>query len=138
MDQFLLILHLLGLGASVAAAVGNTVVGARVAAAPQDAPVLGQLSPIFARVGQIGLALLWVTGPIMVWTKYEGGATLTTAFYIKFVGVVVLTGLVVLISLRIKRVAGGDLAAAKPLPVLGRFAGLTLLAVVIFAVIAFR
>ena len=138
MIEILLMLHLFGFAAGASASIGNFVVGNQIAAAPADARVLGRLPPILARVGQVGLALLWITGVLMVYTAHGGFGGLATAFWIKFVGVVVLTVLAVLIDLRIKAVGKGDLRAGAAIPMLGRIAGITLVLIVVFAVIAFR
>ena len=138
MNQVLLILHLLGFGAAAAAGIGNGVVGAQIAASPGDAPVFQRIHPILARIGQIGLALLWITGPILLWSKYDGGAGISPAFWLKLLGAVVITVLVVMIDLRIRKVQKSDMSAAAQLPLLGRIAGLTLLWILIFAVITFN
>ena len=43
-------------------------------------------------VGQIGLGLLWLTGLIMVWTRWGGPQNLPGTFWMKFGLVVLLTG----------------------------------------------
>ena len=137
MNQILFILHLLGFGAAAAAAIGNTIVGAQIAAAPGDAPVFQRIPPVLARVGQIGLAFLWVTGLLLLWTKHGGGADLSPTFWLKCLGAVVVTALVVIIDLRMRKVQKGDMSAAAQLPLLGRIGGITLILIVIFAVYTF-
>lgn len=138
MNEVLLILHFLGFGAGMAASVGNFTVMQLIQKAPGDAPVLAKVPPVLARVGQVGLAVLWVTGIILIWSIWGGPAFLHWAFWVKLACVVLLTAVIVFLDLTIKKVRSGDTAAAAQLPVFGRIAGGLLLLVVVFAVIAFH
>ena len=137
-NDILLILHLLGFGAGFAASVGNFTIMQLIQASPGDAPILTKVPPRLARVGQVGLAVLWVTGLIMVWSIYGGPQLLNWAFWVKIACVVALTGVAIFLDLTLRRVRAGDTAAAVNLPVFGRIAGILLLLVVIFAVLAFH
>lgn len=138
MNEILLILHFFGLGAGFASSIGNFTVMQLIQASPGDAPVLGKVPPVLARVGQVGLGLLWVTGLIMVWSRYGGPGNLDWAFWLKIVCVILLTGLAIFLDLTVRRVRAGDMAAAAQLPLFGRIGAGLLVLIVIFAVIAFH
>ena len=138
MTEILLMLHLFGFGAVVAAAAGNTVIMQLTASSPADAPVLGKVPPRLARVGQVGLAVLWITGPIMIWTVYDGPGGLPWAFWVKFVLVIAVTAIVAMQAVLLRRIRAGDETARAQMPLYGRIGGGILALVVIFAVIAFK
>jgi uncharacterized membrane protein len=122
----------------MAAAVGNFTILQLVSASPADAPVLGKVPPRLARAGQVGLAVLWITGPIMLWLLPGGPAAWPWAFWVKLLCVILLTADVIMLDLLLRRIQAGDEAARARLPVYGRISGALLALVVIFAVIAFR
>lgn len=138
MNEILLILHFFGFGAGVAASVGNFTIMQLIQASPGDAPVLGKVPPALARVGQVGLALLWITGVIMVWSVWGGPGNLDWAFWVKLVCVVLLTGMAIYLDMTIRKVRAGDAAAAARLPLFGWIAAGLLVLIVVFAVIAFN
>lgn len=137
MNQILLILHLFGFGAAIGASIGNFTIIRLITASPGDAPVLGKVPPMLARVGQGGLGLLWLTGLIMVWSVFGGPQNLPGTFWIKFVCVLIVTAGVILLGLTLKRVQAGDAAARARLPLLGAITTGFLVLVVIFAVFTF-
>ena len=137
MNKILLMLHFFGLAAGFSASIGNLAVMRLVAASPADAPVLGKVPPILVRVGEVGLALVWLTGLIMGWSRRGGPANLPWEFWVKLLLVIGVTAGVIMVDLTLKRVRSGDQAAAARLPVSGGGAGALLVLVVIFAVLAF-
>jgi hypothetical protein len=137
MNEILLILHLFGFGAAVSSSIGNGVVLMLLNASPGDAPVLGKVPPRLARTGQIGLGLLWLTGLIMVWSKWGGPEKLPTLFWWKLVFVIGVTTMVVVLGLTLKQIQAGNRALAARLPVYGGITAGLLVLVVIFAVFAF-
>jgi hypothetical protein len=71
--QILLILHFLGLAMGFSTNFASFVMLGLIAkAAPQERAVLGRFPPIMSRVGEIGLALLWATGLLLVWAQWGG------------------------------------------------------------------
>jgi hypothetical protein len=138
MNDILFMLHLFGFGAAFAAAVGNFTILRLTMASPADAPVLGKVPPRLARVGQIGLGVLWVTGPIMIWSKYNGFGDLNWAFWVKLACVIAITVVAVMLGMMVRRVQAGDAAARAQLPLYGRISGALLGLIVIFAVLAFH
>jgi hypothetical protein len=139
-NEILLILHFIGLGAGSAASIGNFAVMLTVnKSPPQDAPVLTRIQPYLTKSGDTGLALLWITGIIMVFTRWRGIGNLPTAFWWKLLFVIVLTVMVGLIHMTLGKVKRDrDMAAAARLPLFGRIASLSLILIIIFAVIAFN
>ena len=137
MNQILIMLHFFGLGAGFAASIGNFTVLQLVRASPGDAPTLGKVTARLTRVGQTGLATLWLTGLLLVWTKYGGPAGVPGLFWAKLACVVVVTAGVVMLDLTLKRVRNGDAAAAARLPLFGATTSAFLVLTVIFAVLAF-
>jgi hypothetical protein len=138
LNDLLLILHLFGLMLGFSASVANLVVGSLIAAAePSERPVLGRVPPKMSHVASTGLVLMWVTGVIMLLTKWDGGAGLPWPFHAKLTAVVLLTLAVGYGHSLQAKVNRGDTAAAAKLPNAGKV--ITLLAVlsVIFAVMTF-
>jgi hypothetical protein len=138
MNAILIMLHLFGLAAAFASSIGNLVVMRLVAASPADAPVLGRVPQMLARVGQTGLALLWLTGLIMVWSIKGGPGELPWEFWVKLLLVIGVTVGVVLTDLTLKQVRAGNQEAAQRLPIYGGATGIMLILVVVFAVLAFH
>ena len=138
-NELLLILHFLGLGAGMASSVGNFSLMVTIAKGPpQDAPILARVQPLLSRAGDIGLALLWISGLIMVFTRFGGFGNLPMAFWWKLLFVVVLTAVVGVVHALVARLNRGDQTVRARLPILGRIAAGVLLVVIILAVVAFN
>lgn len=137
--DLLLIGHFLGLAMGFAAGFGNMVMMGLIAKAKAaDAVVLSRFPPAIARVSNIGLVLLWITGVILVLIRWNGLASLSVMFWIKMVAVVALTGLAIVMHRLMGRARKGDIRAARQMPLLGRLAGVSALMALIFAVLAFH
>jgi hypothetical protein len=130
-------LHMFGLAAGFTSGIGNFVVLQLVRASPADAPIYGKVTARLARVGQIGLGLLWLTGLTMVWSVYGGPQNLPGLFWVKFVSVLVVTAGVVMLDLTLKEVRNGNMAAAARLPLFGAITSGFLALVVIVSVLTF-
>ena len=141
MNTILLILHLLGFGAAFAASLANNVLMIVAAkASPEDATGLRRFPPVMIRSADIGLVLLWITGPILLWTKYDGAeglAALPWSFEAKIICVVLLTLTLGMIHMTLGKMKRGDMSVAARLPVYGKVGLGLLLLVVIFAAITF-
>jgi hypothetical protein len=137
MNEIWLILHLFGFGAAVTASIANGVILVLLRASPGDAPVLTKVTPRLARVGQIGLGLLWLTGLIMVWSIFGGPQNLPQVFWWKFACVVAVTVLVFLMGQIVKQMQAGNRAGMARLPIYGSATAVLLVLTVIFAVFAF-
>ena len=80
-NQLLLVLHFIGLGMGLSVSFGNIVVlGLIGSAGPSEKPVLARFPPAISKVGQIGLALLWITGATMAYTKWNGIGSMPWTF----------------------------------------------------------
>ena len=91
LNQVLLFLHFVGLALGFSVSFANMVMGGLLSrAAPADRAVLSRFPPIMSRLGKIGLALLWVTGGVLVYTKWGGFAAFPWQFYVKLAAVVLL------------------------------------------------
>ena len=134
----LLWVHLLSLGLGGTAAFGISVVGSKMpTAAPEARPTLLKIMHDLSTVGRIGIGLLIVTGPLMIWLKYGGFDGMNTWFWIKMVLVLLLLATVTYSGILFKRVQAGDQAAAKLSPRVGRVSMLTFVAIIFSAAFAF-
>ncbi len=138
LNEVLLILHFVGLAMGLAVPFSSIVMQGLVAkAAPLEQPVLMRFSPAMSRVGDIGLALLLVTGVTLVFTKYGGFAIMPWQFHVKLAAVALLVALVGYIHVLMGKARKGDAAAAARIPIVGRFTFLLALTAVVFAVLTF-
>ena len=81
-----MVLHFLGLALGLSTGFANMVMAGLIAkAAPQDKAVLGRFPPAMAKVGAIGLALLWISGISIVMTRYGSFAILPRPFIVKLI-----------------------------------------------------
>ena len=116
---------------------GKALVSVVARAAPPEKAVLGRFPPIIGRIGTIGLALLWVTGAILVYTRWAGFAALPWQFHAKLAAVVLLTATVTYIHRLERLVNQGDAAAAVRIETAGKVATSSAIIAVIFAVLTF-
>ena len=73
MNPFLLFLHFFGLMLGAAGGLASGLLMRRAAGMPpEQARTIRGLGPMLAHVSAFGLVLLWVTGLIMVWSKWNG------------------------------------------------------------------
>jgi hypothetical protein len=137
-NQALLVLHFIGLGMGLSVSFGNIVaLGLITSAAPPDKRVLARFPPAISKVGQAGLALLWITGATMAYTKWSGIGSMPWTFHVKLTAVVLLTLVVVYITRLEARIHRGDAAAAAQIQTIGKVASLCALTAIIFAVLTF-
>ena len=138
MNNIILFLHFFGLMLGAAGGFGGAIVARRAVALPtEQAPVLRAVGPVMARVAHVGVALLWITGLILVWSKWNGLGSLPTMFWVKFVFVLILTAASIGVEMTYAEMRRGNIAAASRLPRLGPVAGIGALLSVLFATIAF-
>ena len=139
MNEALLFLHFVGLMLGAAGGFASAIVMRRALALPADeAKVLRGLGPILAKVSATGVAVLWATGLILVWSKWGGIESLPDMFWVKAIFIVSLTVMTALIHLTYAEIRKGNPAAAARLPRLGPMAGVSALLAVLFAVLAFN
>src|SRR5205085_1816990 len=89
MNQVLLFFHLLGLVVALGPGLANgAIMMTARSASPEAAATLRSLPPLLARISGVGLGLLIITGPILLFTKYAGHPPAPTPFGIKMVFVI--------------------------------------------------
>jgi hypothetical protein len=139
MNQLLLFLHFFGLLLGAGPGTAQSLIARRAErVTPEEARTLRSLGPMLANISAVGIVILWITGPIMVWTVYGGFANLPSAFWIKFVFVVLLTLIAIYTQVTFAEIRRGNVAAAERFKWLGPSAGISALLAVLFAVIAFQ
>ena len=137
-DQFLVIVHFLGLAMGLSTGFANMVMAGLIAKAPpNEKGVLARFPPAMSKIGSIGLTLLWISGISIVMTRYGGFAILPRTFIIKLAAVVVLTLGVIYINILMPRAQKGDMAAAARIQTIGKLTGPLAIIAIIFAVITF-
>lgn len=138
LDQFLLVVHFLGMALGLSTGFANMVMAGLIAKAPpSEKSVLARFPPAMSRVGAIGLVMLWASGIAIVLTRYGGFAVLPRPFLVKLAAVVLLTLVVIYIHVLQRRVTQGDASAVTRIQTLGKISGPLALVAVIFAVITF-
>jgi CubicO group peptidase (beta-lactamase class C family) len=139
LNQLLLVLHFLGLALGFSASIANIAMAGLIAAAPPpEKPVLGRFPPIMSRVGSYGLLLLWITGAILVYTRWGGFGALPWQFHAKLTAVVLLTGTVGYLHSLQRRIQQGDAGAMARVQTAGMLTPILALAAVVFAVLTFN
>lgn len=137
-NQTLLFLHFLGLAMGFSVSLANMTMSGLIArAAPPEKAVLGRFPPLMSRFGTIGLAILWITGVILVYTRWGGFSTLPWEFYVKVGAVVLLTVTTATIHRWERRLGDGELSALPRIETLGKIATVLALVALVFAVLTF-
>lgn len=132
-------IHLVSLSLGGAATFGIPVVGTMMPGATAETrPTLFKVAHGLSNISRVGLALLIITGPLMVWLKFGGTAGFNNWFWAKMVFVVLLLITVIYAGINAGRAEKGDMAAAKRAPMIGMTAMVLLLAVVFCAVFTFN
>ena len=138
MNQALLVLHLLGMAMGLSVSFANIVMaGIGAKATPDERKILLRFPGAMIRVGDNGLTLLITTGPILLFTKYQGFAGMPWTFHVKLTAVVVLLGAVGFIHANMRKMVAGDQAAMARVKMVGPIALLSALTAVVFAVLTF-
>jgi hypothetical protein len=138
MKDVLLILHFFGLMLGAAGGIGSGIVMAYGRSLPEDkAGVVRGVGPILARTATVGVVLMLLTGPGMLFGTYSIDA-MPVAFWIKMAFVATLTIVTISIEVIHGRVKAGNPKAAQLLPRLGPVAGISALLAVVFAALTFH
>lgn len=138
MLAFLLFLHFVGLMLGAAGGMASGILMRRAAGMPpEQAQVVRGQGPLLANVAAAGVALLWITGLIMVFSYWSVDA-LNWAFWVKQVFVVILTLSTMAIHLTYAEMRRtGNMALGQRLAKLGPVSGASAVLAVLFASIAF-
>ncbi|MDP3993009.1 MAG: hypothetical protein Q8Q05_02250 [bacterium] len=126
LDQFVLLLHLLGAGVLIGVAVFSVVLSI---SKPVDQSRLQSIA-LIRRFGTYSVGLLIITGVYLAWQHYGGWPTIPR-FWIKM-GLIVLDGILaqVIIKQKINRAMNGDTASANGLPLWTSISALVILLIV--------
>lgn len=137
--NFLLWSHFIGVGMGMGGGIALSQVGPRLIAAPSDErQLLWSLEVCFSRIGAGGLAILLVTGPLMLWLKFGGPGGLTWWFSAKMVLVLIALIGVCLHEWAGRRFRNGDIAAVPLMFFGGRLAGIGIVLAMLCAVVTFN
>lgn len=139
MIKTLLAFHFLGLALGLSVPFANIVLGSIAAnATPEEKKAYAKFPPRMARVGDVGLALLWISGLSMVFVKFGGFGSLPWTFHVKLTAVVVLTlGVGYIHSQMRKAFTDFDHAALAKIQKMGKVTLLAALVALVFAVVTF-
>lgn len=138
MNDFILFLHFFGLMLGAAGGLGSGVIMRRALAMPADeAKVVRGLGPLLSNVAHTGVALLWVTGLILVWSKWDGFGSLPQLFWVKAIFILSLTAVAIFVHMTYAEIRKGNVAVASRLPKLGPMGGVSAILAVLFAVYTF-
>jgi hypothetical protein len=139
MDDVILFLHFFGLMLGSAGGMASGILMRKAMSMPADqAQTIRGLGPLLANVAAVGLVLLWVTGLILVWSKYNGFGSFTWVFWVKIVFVLTLTASAVATHMTYAEIKKGNRAVAARLPKLGPASGLSAILAVLFAAFTFQ
>lgn len=137
--DFILWLHLFGLMLGAAGGMGSAILMRIALKRPAaEAAVLRSAGPALGRVALGGLALMWLTGLALIAIKYGGFSGVPLLFWVKIAFVLSLTFAAIALELTYGEIKRGNAAAAQRLPLFGPWAGLSSIAAVLFAVLAFH
>ncbi|HEV2515093.1 MAG TPA: hypothetical protein VGV07_07575 [Devosia sp.] len=127
----LLVAHLVGLMLVAAAFLPLLGMMGQGGAAPQT-------NRLLTRFGHYGIIVLLLSGPLLIWVRYGGFDGISHWFWAKLAFVALLAAGVVLSAVSARRMRAGDAAATARVR-LGRIIAVTsLVAIVVFAVLAFN
>ena len=96
-----------------------------------------KLERAFSAIASAGVALLLVSGPLLVWLKYGGFEAMPPWFWVKMVLVVIAVAGVATHEIAARRFKAGRTDAYRWMAISGRTAGIGMVLVVLCAVLAF-
>lgn len=136
--NILIWLHIVGFGLGMAGGVAMSQVGPRLAAAaPDQRGAWWPMAKAFSGMSGLGVAILLVTGPLVLWLKYSWGAGLGLPFMIKM-GLLVLALIAFGVGKRgLGRLKRGDEGGARLMAMAGPLTGVLMLLVALAAVFTF-
>ncbi|WP_346910316.1 hypothetical protein [uncultured Roseibium sp.] len=139
MITLLKLLHILAFTAGVGGGLANLLVLRAAMAADADAAkILRGIMPRIATMSFHAVILLWITGPLLLWLAYSGGAGLAPLFHLKMLSVVLLTVVSVTGRITISRIKAGKPARFAPhMPKIAMLGSLFGVSTIVLAVLAF-
>ncbi len=118
---------------------GNMIMAGIIAkATPEERRALMKFPPAIARVGDVGLVLLWLTGLTLVFVKWGGFGNMPGLFHAKLTAVVLMTLLIGFVHSQAKGIAAGDAAAIGRVEIAGKSIFLLAVTAVVLAVWTFN
>jgi len=131
-------LHLTALALGGAAAFGIPTVGSRIpGASAESRPLLFGAVNTLSNLGKVAMAVLLITGPLMVWLRFGGTGGLSYWFWVKMALIVVMLVAIILAGKAHEKAAAGDLSALSRANLMGAAAGGSMVLVVLAAVLTF-
>lgn len=107
-------------------------------ATAETRPTLFQIGAALSRNGMIALALLLVTGPLLVWLKYGGLGGVSVWFWVKMALILVQVAAIAVAGRARRRIQAGDMSAAPTLTMASNVSIGAFILVILSAVIAFN
>lgn len=134
----LLFLHLLGVVLGVGAGLAMSRISPLGAQANDDQKnVLFQAGKLLFGYRHMGLGILWITGPLLVWLKYGTLSGLSHWFWLKMVLVLVLSAAIGMGSKAHRQLREGDASVTPKLKIIGQVGTWSALGVIFSAAFAF-
>ncbi|HTJ58386.1 MAG TPA: hypothetical protein VL418_12565 [Devosiaceae bacterium] len=114
LNDILLWLHFLGLAAGGGALIAAGILARLVPTSPPEQRAgLMKFGGVISSVGRGGLAILIVTGPLMLWLKWGGRTPSDAWFGIKMIFVLLVVIGVVMSGIGLRRMRNGDASAVR-------------------------
>lgn len=131
--------HIVAFVAGGSNSVVGPVIGARLAAATPEQRIgyFGVMNRL-AQVGKVAMAVLLVSGPLILFLKYGGFGGASIWFWVKMALIVVMLTAIIYGGVQFKKAQGGDAAAGKKAEAAHKITGLAFLGVLLAAVLAFN
>lgn len=139
MTRLWLILHVIGLVMAFAATFADLVITRLMGSATaEEATVLSRVMPRMLRLSSWGLVLLFLTGPMLIYSKYDGAwGALPWLFWLKMLAIAVLIVVYGFLHMNMAKARKGDETAGSRVRFYGQLSSVTALLVVVLAVLAF-
>ena len=125
----------MGLGGGIAL---SQIIPRLVAAPPAEREALDTLQAVMSRVTVAGLVLLLITGPLLLWLRFGSFALMPVWFWIKMLFVATLVIGVFTNKWAARRFGAGESRYVSLMVIGGRFAGVSAVLAMLFAVMAFN
>ena len=131
--------HILAFVAGGSNSVVGPVIAARLPSATPDAragyfSVMNQM----AQVGKVAMAVLLISGPLILWLKYGGFGGAPIWFWVKMALVALMLGTIIYGGINSKKAQAGDIEAGKRAGVAHKITGMAFAGVLLSAVFAFN
>jgi hypothetical protein len=137
--NLLLWAHFVALALGIGGGLAMSQVGPRLAAAaPDQRATWWPLATVFSHIATVGLVLLLITGPLILWLKFGGFGGLNAWFTLKMALVAVAVVTIGLSHWGLGRLRRGDEGGGRLMAITGPLTMLTVLGVVLSAVFAFN